>query len=358
MSRTILSIDVGFGNTKAVWSDPGAKDFGPAGEICFSSVVPACHVPALEKAGGLGGGALNRVVVEVDGRHFFVGPEATLGDGARILDPNFIERPEYRALIAGALHYFMRATGHVSQSVDALVLGLPVSAFATKRAALKAVGGRVHRVPVPKALQGRTGRDTIDLVAKKVIVVPQPYGGLRFALNEALSHQAGDLFVGDDEVNLVIDPGFNTFDWFVAQGMEPQLEISGSFPGGVSQIVREVAHAAGMSLGVGDLNFVTTERALASGVLTHGGQRIDFTPYRTVALSAAQRVVDEFLLAFNFEGIGVNRVILAGGGAMHYLQPLRDRLPGFDVQVQADSVMSNARGYWLVANDALAAQPA
>jgi plasmid segregation protein ParM len=352
---SILAVDVGYGNTKAVWSNPAGPDFGPSDQICFSSVAPPCHVPALEKLDGLG--SRDRIVVEIDGHHFFVGPEATMGDGARMLDPDFILRAEYRALLAGAIYYYVKSTGNLSQSLDVLALGLPVSSFAARRHALKALGARVHQVPLPRALAEHAGRDTLEVVARKVLVVPQPYGGLRYALSPAFSADQA-LFDDDGIVNVVIDPGFNTFDWFVAKGMDPQFELGGSFAGGVSQIIREVAHTAGLRLGIGDLNFVAAERALHSGVLHHGGHRIDFSSYRVVAQAAAQRVVDEFLAAFNFERVGVGRVILAGGGAAHYLEPLRRRLPGFDIQVTSDSVMANAKGYWLLANGLVQARSA
>ena len=56
----------------------------------------------------------------------------------------------------------------------------------------------------------------------------------------ASNHQKNfDLF---DEcvVSLVLDPGYNTFDRFVADGMAPQLELCGSFRGRVSQILHTV----------------------------------------------------------------------------------------------------------------------
>lgn len=348
MSKNIVAIDVGYGNTKAVWATPGHGDYDSDKEICFSSITPACHLPHLEQVGSL----LDRVVVEIDGRHYYVGPDSPLADGVPVVAHNFTELSEYRALITGALHYYMKATGTVTQSIDLMVLGLPVSRFAAKRAALKAVGSRIHRVPVPARLQqGAGGRDVIDMVAKKTIVVPQPFGGLRYAFNCDIE-ASHDTYEETDEIVLVIDPGFNTFDWFVSRGMSPDIEASGSFAGGVSQIVRAVAHTAGKALGVEHLNFAATERAMQTGVLMHEGRRYDFARFRSVGLAAAQKVVDEFLLAFNLQCTGVRRIILTGGGAISYLEALRDRLPGFDIQVDAASVMGNARGFWLLGNDA------
>jgi plasmid segregation protein ParM len=346
MNKTIISIDVGFGNTKAVWTNPCITDSGTVDDVCFPSLAPLCHQPALERAGF---GGLDRVVVDVDGKHYFVGKNPSLLDGLRMLDAGFVDRPEYRALIAGALHYYLKATANPSASIDVLVLGLPVSSFVSKRAALKAVGSRVHQVPVPASLRQRIGDDVLSMAAKKVVVVPQPLGALWLAAAEDHSVR----MLGDDDVQLVIDPGFNTFDWFLARGLQPQLESSGSFPGGVSQIIREVAHAAGHALGTGDLNMLTTERALETGTLQHAGQRIDFTRFRPLAADSAQRVVDHFLLAFNFEAVGGTKIILAGGGAEHYVEALRKRLPGYDIRLPGESILANARGYWLIGREVL-----
>jgi hypothetical protein len=101
MSKSIVAIDVGFGNTKTVWASLGQAGYSPDKEICFSSVTPACHLPHLEKTGGGVGSSLDRVVVEVDGRHYYVGPESSLTDGVRVLDPNFIERPWAKPAVSG-----------------------------------------------------------------------------------------------------------------------------------------------------------------------------------------------------------------------------------------------------------------
>ncbi len=119
-------------------------------EVCFPSLVPPCHNPSLEKIEGMG--SHDRSVVEVDGRSYFVGREASAADTLRILDNEFIHRPEYRALMSGAFYYYLKSTGSVTQSIDLLVLGLPVSSFQSKRADLKAIGSRIHRVPVSPAL--------------------------------------------------------------------------------------------------------------------------------------------------------------------------------------------------------------
>lgn len=346
MSKIILGADVGYGNLKAVWNSTNTDTVNPENEIVFRSIAQVSHNPDNFTMDGSSG--LDRVLVPVDGAHYIVGPDATITGGTRTLDPDYVNRGEYRALLAGAMHYMMKSMKKLTPVIDVLVVGLPVSSYQQKKQALRAVASSTFDVPVPESLKKFSGVNIIKVKAEKVIVLPQPLGALRLALDASM---AGDLFAEEDEVNLVIDPGYNTFDWFLSRGMDAQFEKCGSFPGGVSAILQEVSHAAGMKLGTGDINFADCERALETGRLNIGGNRVDFSPYRVVATQAAQSVVDQFLNSLNPERIGVQNIYLSGGGAMYYLEPLRRRLAGFNITVQPSSVMANARGYWLFGNE-------
>jgi plasmid segregation protein ParM len=152
MSKTILAADIGYGNTKAVWGQPGTDGLNPVSEVCFRSMAPVSFNPEFFSLSGVGAGTLNRVLVTVEGFQHIVGPDAAITGGVRTLDPDFVNRGEYRALLAGAIHYMMKATGRITQSLDMLAVGLPVSGLMSKRAALKAVASKVHHVPVPAIL--------------------------------------------------------------------------------------------------------------------------------------------------------------------------------------------------------------
>lgn len=126
--------------------------------------------------------------------------------------------------------------------------------------------------------------------------------------------------------NLIIDPGYNTFDWLMASGMRADLERSGSFGGGVSHILKEVSHQTGMALGVGTLDMIECEEALESGVLVAGAKNYDFTPFRAVAEGVADDVIDRFINALNFNR-RFSQIIMTGGGAKFYANALRKRFP-------------------------------
>ena len=79
-----------------------------------------------------------------------------------------------------------------------------------------------------QALRHRYGKEYEDAVAKNVLILPQPMGSL-FLASEVIHEY--DLFE-DGAISLVVDVGYNTLDWFVAEAMSPQFELCGSFSGG------------------------------------------------------------------------------------------------------------------------------
>ena len=200
-------------------------------------------------------------------------------------------------------------------------------------------------------MRERFGRDTMDVMAKRVLVLPQPMGGLRMASDSAIEQ---DLF-DDGMVAMVIDPGYSTFDWFIADAMAPQLELCGSFQGGVSQILQAVSIKLGFDTGVESQNFGIIEKALIDGYLNLGHTKIDMQPYRSVANNAASAIVAEFLQRFDPSKPGVSRIYLCGGGALFYHDALKQRLPNYTIKVLPDGVMSNCRGFYLSGQDVLQA---
>uniref|UniRef100_UPI0025ED6CF5 ParM/StbA family protein n=1 Tax=Polaromonas sp. UBA4122 TaxID=1947074 RepID=UPI0025ED6CF5 len=309
----VLAVDVGFGNLKAVWDRPDAaqpKAFQSWKDICFKSVA---H-PVVVNEVGSGMEGTDRVVVTVGNQSYYVGPQATVGAGVRALHEDYIATGDYEALLTGAWSYMFKETQLLTQSVDVLVLGLPVSRYQATRKRLKEIGSKIRRVPVPYNMRERSQKEYVDVVARQVIVLPQPYGGLRLASEEKKNY---DLF-DDGVVSLVIDPGYNTFDWFVANGMKPQLDLCGSFGGGVSQILRKVAAMISSDHGVETPNFSTVETALVAGSMNLGFKRIDMEPYRATATNEARSSVAEFLQLFNPTKNHVAKIYICGGGAHFY----------------------------------------
>lgn len=339
----VIGLDVGFGNTKSTWKGPylgldGGKQTW--GELCFPSVA---H-PALVDDTKSGMAGSDRVLVKAESQSFYVGPRATLGESVRALSENFIETEEYDAILTGAIAYSFRRGGEATETLDVLVLGLPMSRYLKTRARLKEIGQKTRKVPtggIPR------GNDFIDVRVKQVFVVPQPYGALRFA-----SEQNHELF-DDSHVSLIVDQGYNTLDWFVARGMRPQLDLCGSFSGGMSHLLRKIGSAISSAEGVELPNLATVEAALISGSLNAGHKLIDMSPYRELASAEARSTVSEFLQLFNPARNNISQIALSGGGARFFAPALRDRLSAYRIDIIEEPVMANSRGFWLHGMDTL-----
>ncbi len=337
MNKKIIALDVGYGNTKLVYS----REETQWSDMCFRSAAPKMPGHQDDMTEGITG-ALDRIAVQVGADKFLIGPEAHISGGSAILSTDFISRPEYLALLRGSLHYAMKKTGTVFDRIDVLVLGLPVSNWQPKKAALLALGTGPHPLSVPPPLQSAFNQN-VNVKVDKVIVLPQPMGALHYS--NFCNSSANKL--SPTGVHMVIDPGYNTFDWFVSVGLRPDLQRCGSLQGGVSQLIKPIANLIGSRLGVGSLNLLEVENGLATGVMQVHGQRVEMTEFRSMVHSAASQVVDRFVTSLDMS-LGVSTIHLAGGGAHFYLDELRQAFAGYDITVSASSVMANARGFYLV----------
>lgn len=340
-SRTIIAVDIGYGNTKAVYSR-GLDRFGRIkwSEVCFRSITPEAIVD--EESVGLGN--TERVLIPYKGRNYYAGPAASSDVVARALEPDYIHTDQHEILLRAALHFGMRSLGRKFDRIDALVLGLPVSGFVGAREKLLEIGAQPREVPIPKSLIDRSGETSIVVKADHVIVRPQPYGSMMVVAETA---QESDSILDPSRLTMVIDPGYRTFDWFVSAGLVPEMALSGSFDGGVSSIYRALSQRIGYDQGTGSLEFDQVEEGLRNGEIRLVHKKIDMKPYLEVAESLADRQVVTFLSRLDRNKSRISRVLLTGGGASLYEKSLRERMPGVDVELQPESLMANARGYWI-----------
>ena len=334
MSKTILAVDVGYGNTKLVWG--AARD--ESCELLFKSIAPTTRQS--DDAFADFSQPMDRVAIGVNNRNFLVGPEAYLtGSASAILNNDYIKHDEYLALLRGAMYYMMKKSGTIKQKIDGLVVGLPISNFNEHRDALLKLAIGIHTLPTPVGLRSTHG-STFDVLVDKVLVLPQPIGALR--------NYSGNLQTGDNSVSLIVDPGYNTFDWVIAYGMRPDMQRSGSFDGGVAHIFREVSVQAGKTLGIGVIDFVQCEDALNTGVLLHKSRSYPFEQFKGIAEVAGAEIVNKFVSALDVTR-PFERIVMAGGGAKFYVAALRKRFPDFEIVASNDSVMANVRGFYAFA---------
>lgn len=331
--KKILAVDVGHGNTKFVWGPPNQNT-----EFIFPSIAP------MSKNNSFGfGGELDQVCINVNDKDYLVGPDAYRAGGQPVLDDHYIARPEYLALLRGAIAYMMKKSGKVFHKLDCLVLGLPVSNFERDKVQLSQIAKGIQKVPVPKGLTSTYG-DYIEVKVEAVLPMPQPIGALR----------ASVMKVQADESSLVLDPGFNTFDWVVSvKNYTPDYNSSGSLTGGgVSKILKTVSLRAAKELGCGVIDFNKVEEGLKTGKIHIRQQTYQFDQFRQIAEDEAASIVDSFMNSFSYNE-KIDNIILVGGGANYYLKAIQNKFKEHKVSIDSDSVMTNVRGFYLYGCDAM-----
>lgn len=336
----ILAVDVGFGNTKAVWGCGPTSDGQIAWrEICFRSVAAKVNSKSditLNK--------LNRLPVNVNEQHYWVGPDAySTGVESGVIEQSVknIKTPEYKALIAGAWGYMLRDLQTNAQSIDTLVLGLPISAFKANRDELAQLGGHVMTIPLDAHFCNRSVKTEISVMAKKCIVLPQPYGG--FVCASAINHALAE----EGRTTLVLDPGYSTLDWFLVENGIPRIEQCDSFEGGMSSLLKDLAGKISTDLGCGSPSFGLLEKALLRNEIVLSQRRISMVDYQSTLRLSADLIIAEFLRRFDPEKFGVTDIVLTGGAAPYFEKSISEAFPVYKIHTPPSTVMANARGFFL-----------
>ena len=339
VQRFSMGLDVGYGNTKAVWS----ADAGPEHNIIIPSVAHEITDLGYHQA-MTSAGQTDNVLVDVDGTHFAVGPSTAIY-GRTLLD-DYVHSKAHRALIAGALHMAFKDLGVMLERVDALAVGLPVYSFGKLRESLTQEMRKPFLVPVPLSLRAAFGRETALVEVKTVRVMPQPFGAMTDWRSRLTAPPA------DTDVVIVADPGYKTFDWFTMRGHVTVPDLSGAFDGGVSELLRAVSADVIRRHPNAPLDLQTVEDGLERGKLSFVGVGvIDFSEYqhtmRRGALQVVRRMAD--LLQRQQNKVRVDHLILAGGGAAYFEEAMRATFAGMNFSVLPRPVLANARGFWQAA---------
>ncbi|RTL32483.1 MAG: PRTRC system protein D [Burkholderiales bacterium] len=322
MASIIRAIDVGFGNTKYVTTSAAGK-------------IDCAHFPSIAyfMFGDVNQDAMGTkrrtVAPHVDGLYYEVGPDVELASDrfrGRNLHDGFSETPEYRALLAGALHYMK------VDRVDLLVLGLPVAQYVAKKAALEKLSGEV--VDVGRKRKVALGR---------VIAVAQPQGALF-----AYATQMGAPSSVAQGRSLVVDVGSRTFDWLVTNGMKVVTKMSDSVTRGVSDVLIGIAKEIGRELKEDYRNLEAIDLALRSGKKLRAYQReYDLKRYDTIV----QKIADQAVIAMvqSLDGKDqIENIVLVGGGAQLFRKAVKKHFPRHEIYEVSDPIYANVRGFQLL----------
>jgi plasmid segregation protein ParM len=346
MHQFIMGLDVGYGNTKAVYSTESGVEHNLVLPSVAHEILDLQHYRDMSATG-----KTDQTLITVEDRHFVVGPSASVF--GRTLHDNYILTPQYHALVAGALHSAFEELGDATEEVDSMVVGLPVYAFSRLKDQLREQMLKPFVVPLPAALRSRFGGESLTVRIKSVRVMPQPVGSVTDWRSRATAQ------IDAQDIVTVCDPGYKTFDWFSMRGSVVVPELSGAFDGGGSELLKDVSVAITRQHPNALLDIQSIEEGMERKTMMMVGiGRIEFEPFRPIIGKGARvivrRMADMLQRAQQEKKSRIDHLVLAGGGATYFEAAVREVFTGFALTVLPRPVLSNARGFWLLAARALA----
>ncbi|HNV25097.1 MAG TPA: PRTRC system protein D [Nitrospira sp.] len=327
------AIDVGYGHIK--FSD--GRDPTNSNTIRTDS-IPS-QSPTAKPSVNLGAGVMKQrdtFLVPVGERLFEVGHDVHLAlhgkQETEVMDENFCLGDAYAARLFGAINYMV--PNLPADVIDVLVLGLPLNTYRKHHAAL------AKRFVGEHVIDERGGKVQI----KTCHVYPQPLGSY-------MSYLAANPSPEKAPLALSIDPGYNTVDWFVCQGMSANDSLSDAVPRGMGAVLRAIADDIIKTYEF-DATPVELVRAIDRSLTTKTpfelyGQHFDLEKH----LSAGDDVVHEAAQAIkNSVGSGsdIRVIILTGGGASFYAKAVADKFPRHKVVTLEEPALANVRGFHLI----------
>jgi plasmid segregation protein ParM len=323
----IRSIDVGFGYTKY----SAAEDNGIVYKS-FPSIAPRSS--KIENSDLSMINERDTIIVTVDGTAYEVGPDSLLletSDTTRTLNDQYIHTAQYKALTYGALAYMNE------ESIDLLVVGLPVSNYESHHEALKRHLIGVHKI-----------NEKFSCNIKNVLVVYQPLGGLTHCMSLSKTTLANyDL---EYSMNLIIDPGFLTVDFLLANGNKMIENKSGAHNGGVSRILNAIADSISKKLGKKYENYNAIDRALKRRKLKIAGKDEDLLEHIKNTKSVIESPIT-YMKNMIGDGSDIDNIILLGGGANIFEKTLKENFKDREIIVIEDPSFANVKGYQIIGED-------
>lgn len=320
--------DIGWGYTKYLkMNEDGEKEF-----LSFPSLAPRASLHDMSM------GLLGRrdtVVVTVEGTDYEVGPDSSdldINDSTRNLNDQYIYTDQYKALFYGMLSYMG------DDEIDLLVLGLPVSGLNLITDLQKMSVGK-HEISKDKTVN-----------VKEVLILPQPLGALYHCMSMSETDERFEFL--DEEMNLIIDPGFLTFDFLTANGSRVVENRSGAHPGGVSKILRSIVNSISEKYDIkyDDLNAV--DKALTRRKLKVNGKKEDLAEHIKNTRSVIEGSVN-YMKNMIGDGSNIDNIILVGGGSDVFKKTIESFYKNHEIIYIDDPQMANVKGYYQAGLDYL-----
>ncbi len=347
-----IGIDVGFFSTKFTTgrvAQGTSRSAIPTDR--FPSVAPFQHV---EPQGPTSAVAGDGVRLTVEGVAHYVGRDTLLeaaGYGMTAFSEDFSTTTAYKALFRGALYMIARANAVPGDlEVDMLVGGLPMVSYDRFRSRLEAFMQEPHVLPHPNVPGAN-----LTVRVRRTRVLGQPQGALvNHQLSKGVKFKPGQL-------NLVLDLGGGTFDWYVAQEAKGSRSRSGSAPIGALVCASAVCAQIRDGYQHSPLIMSRVDEALRTGSRTVS---ISGVSYKLGAYAPTVRAILKQALDQMRQAVGkldeMDVILFTGGGARLLHSVAEEQLKEYRsvFAIDQDTVVSNVRGFHFWAEHLLAQQEA
>lgn len=313
--------DIGWGYTKYLKID----EEGNVQFLSFPSLAP--RASGHDMSAGLLG-RRDTVVVTVEGTDYEVGPDSSdldINDSTRNLNDQYIFTDQYKALFYGMLSYMGE------DEIDLLVLGLPVSGLNLIQDLRKMSVGK-HQITKDK-----------EVNVKDVLILPQPLGALYHCMSMSETDERFEFL--DEETNLIIDPGFLTFDFLTTSGSRVVENRSGAHPGGVSKILRSIANSISEKFDIKYDDLSAIDKALTRRKLKVNGKREDLADHIKNTRSVIEGSVN-YMKNMIGDGSNIDNIILVGGGSDVFKKTIEVFYKNHEIIYIEDPQMANVKGYY------------
>lgn len=317
------AVEVGFGDTKWAYRDAT----GALVRKSFPSLAPKFLDDALSNSHGTS--RRDTYIIKVDDKLHEVGPDVGLvvsqSNSGRYLNDDFPNSSNYTALVLGAISQM------TANNIDHLVLGLPVHTLERFTEYLK------------KHFTGTFNLADRQVTIKRVSVLAQPIGTLVRCVSEQMTIKSGIN-------NLIIDPGYYSTDWVVADGFNMKPSRSDGKVAGVYPILNEVASLISKDL---NIRFDQIER-ISRAIRENESLSILGRKYSNEEIwgfvEKSQQIINDCLSAImtKIETINdIESVILTGGGSVFYKDACIKTFAPLPVVVLNNPAYANVIGYLL-----------
>jgi plasmid segregation protein ParM len=326
----LRAIDVGYGHTKLTTGPIEKRDSDRHVPITSFHSAPFPRQPSMEMGGMEKGPSLVNVKVggieySVSDNPASVAPEIS----SRVRGGDYVGSNTYEVCLAAAVK--LLETDHL----DVLVLGTPVSNFATARETLKNKFGRGIQF------------DGASVEIKELKVVIQPIGGLVW--HYLSSGRAAE--VGRHR-RLLVDVGYGTLDWVVAEGLTVNAGKSGSAQFGVSKFL-DVVHAQlnpqSKTIGQNLAFYDDLDRMVMHGdTIMYRGKPCQREMYGDLLGRLANEATQQIAATVG-DPVSLSSVVLMGGGARLLQSALSRAYKDIKVELIESAQFANVRGFQAIA---------